>query len=71
YGHAPNIQPSSAGPGPMYGVCHRFGPPAVSVGGGHFASNTHAPNENIRVEDFVQGIKMIAAVMLDFAERDL
>lgn len=71
YGHVPNVQPSSAGTGPMYEVCHRFGTPAVSVGVGHFASNTHAPNENIRVEDFVQGIKMIAAVMLDFAERDL
>ncbi|OUN00750.1 MAG: peptidase M20 [Firmicutes bacterium ZCTH02-B6] len=71
YGQAPNVLPSSAGTGPMYEVCHRFGTPAVSVGVGNFASNNHAPNENIRVEDFVQGIKLMAAVMLDFAQRDL
>ena len=68
-GRAPNVLPSSAGTGPMYEVCQRFGTPAVSVGVGHFASNNHAPNENIRIDDFIEGIKLMAAVMLDFARR--
>lgn len=70
YGTPPNVLLSSPATGPMYEVCQRHGIPAVSMGVGHFASNNHAPNENIRIDDFVQGIKLMAAVMLDFSQRD-
>jgi acetylornithine deacetylase/succinyl-diaminopimelate desuccinylase-like protein len=69
YGKEPNILPMSPGTGPMYILCQKFGVPAVSVGVGNFASNTHAPNENILLEDYILGIKHIAAIMDDFSKQ--
>ncbi|MGE5703103.1 MAG: M20/M25/M40 family metallo-hydrolase [Clostridia bacterium] len=70
YGMNPTIMPMSPGTGPMYMLCQQLGIPAVSVGVGHFASNTHAPNENISIEDYIQGIKHIAAVLEAFSKKD-
>ncbi|MCR8631882.1 M20/M25/M40 family metallo-hydrolase [Paenibacillus sp. N5-1-1-5] len=69
YGSEPTIKPMSPATGPMYILCQRIGIPSVSVGVGHFASNNHAPNENIFVEDFIQGIKHIAAIMDEFSKQ--
>jgi acetylornithine deacetylase/succinyl-diaminopimelate desuccinylase-like protein len=69
YGQSASLVPMSPGSGPMYILCQQLGIPAVSVGVGHSRSNTHAPNENIELEDFFDGIKLIAAVMNRFAER--
>ncbi|MBD8070804.1 M20/M25/M40 family metallo-hydrolase [Bacillus sp. PS06] len=65
----PTVMPMSPGTGPMYEICQKFGIPSVSVGVGNFQSNNHAPNENINVDDFIDGIKLIAAVMEDYAQR--
>jgi len=70
YGAEPTIKPMSPATGPMYILCQRLGIPSVSVGVGHFASNNHAPNENIFVDDYIQGIKHIAAIIEDFASQD-
>jgi acetylornithine deacetylase/succinyl-diaminopimelate desuccinylase-like protein len=67
YGVEPVVYPSMAGTGPMYYLCQKFGIPAVSTGVGNAQSNTHAPNENVVVEDYVQGIKHIALIMESFA----
>ncbi|UFJ42606.1 M20/M25/M40 family metallo-hydrolase [Brevibacillus humidisoli] len=69
YGIRPTIMPMSPGTGPMFLLCQSLGIPAVSVGVGHFASNNHAPNENIKVDDFIQGIKHIAAIIEDFSRQ--
>jgi acetylornithine deacetylase/succinyl-diaminopimelate desuccinylase-like protein len=69
YGTEPTIMPMSPGTGPMYILCQSLGIPSVSVGVGNFASNNHAPNENIDVDDYIQGIKHIAAIIEDFAQR--
>ncbi len=69
YGQPASLVPMSPGSGPMYLLCQQLGIPAVSVGIGHSRSNTHAPNENIVLEDFFDGIKLIAAMMERFAER--
>jgi len=53
----------------MYILCQHLGIPAVSVGVGHFASNNHAPNENISIDDYIQGIKHIAAILEEFAKE--
>lgn len=53
----------------MYELCQKHGIPAASFGVGHFVSNNHAPNENIRIEDFIDGIKMITAVVFKFEEK--
>ena len=68
-GQKPTVMPMSPGTGPMYEVCQQFDIPAVSVGVGHFSSNNHAPNENIVVQDFIDGIKLMAAVIDDFSQR--
>lgn len=69
YGTEPIIMPMSAGTGPMHVLCQGQGIPAVSVGVGHFGSNNHAPNENIFIKDFIQGIKHVAAIIHDFSRQ--
>jgi len=64
----PIIFPFMAGSGPMYPLCQAFGIPAASFGVGHAASQVHAPNENIRIEHFVDGIKMIGRFIAAMAE---
>lgn len=67
YGQEPAIYPTSAGSGPWYQLCDQFGIDACTAGVGHGRSQAHAPNENIYVEDFILGIKHIAAIMDRFA----
>ncbi|MEM3578775.1 MAG: M20/M25/M40 family metallo-hydrolase [Candidatus Bathyarchaeia archaeon] len=67
YGEKAVIYPLSAGSGPMHLFRNFLGFPVVSAGCGHPESNTHAPNENLRIESFIKGIKFIATLMSDFA----
>ena len=68
YGSEPRIQPRMAATGPMEQLCQRYGIPAIGGAGvGHMGSRVHAPDENIRVEDFVLGIKHVAALLAEFA----
>ncbi len=64
YNHEASIQSTSGGSGPMY----LFGDymPVVSLGSGNANSNAHAPNENIYVDDFIDGMKMIVNVLDEF-----
>lgn len=62
----PNIMPNTPGTGPMYDLCQALGIPSASFGVGNFQSNNHAPNENINVDDFIDGIKMAAALVFEF-----
>lgn len=65
----PNIVPNTPGTGPMYDLCQALGIPSASFGVGNFESNTHAPNENINIEDYIDGIKMAAALVFEFGEK--
>ncbi|MDN3448677.1 M20/M25/M40 family metallo-hydrolase [Planococcus sp. APC 3906] len=65
----PNIIPNTPGTGPMYELCQALGIPSASFGVGNFQSNNHAPNENINVEDYIDGIKMIAALVFEFSRQ--
>lgn len=67
YGQEPAIYPTSAGSGPWHQVCSQFGIDACTAGVGHGRSHAHAPNENVYVDDFILGIKHIAAIMDRFA----
>ncbi|HYN89569.1 MAG TPA: M20/M25/M40 family metallo-hydrolase, partial [Ardenticatenaceae bacterium] len=49
-------QPRMAGSGPMYPLCDMLGIPVVGTGTGWIGSNIHAPNENIRLSDYWEGI---------------
>ncbi len=63
YHHEPVVYPITPGSGPMYALCQRFGIPAVSIGVGNENSRNHAPNENIHLKDFYQGIEHIAVIL--------
>jgi len=54
---------SSAMTGPM----SVFKAPCVAIGGGHPFSNAHAPNENVRLDLFVKGMKWVAETVSRFA----
>jgi len=68
YGMEPVVYPMMAGSGPMYVLCQKLGIPAASVGVSHADSRAHAPNENIRLDDFVDGIKHIALIMHELSK---
>ena len=67
YGMKPEVFVSSAGTTAMYQFCHAANLDAVMFGAGNDASNIHAPNENIIIEDYINAIKMAATVMAEFA----
>lgn len=68
YEQEPVVWPTSAGSGPRYPLCEGLGIPAVSFGVGYAGSNVHAPNENIRIQDYLEGIRCMGEFMRRFAE---
>lgn len=67
-GQPPVLWPHMAATGPMHPVTAHFGIPAVGFGTGYPGSSTHAPNENIRRADYLEGIEVAAAFFQKFAE---
>lgn len=59
YGRPPVIYPNHGGSGPMSILCDDLGMPGVTVGVGYHGMNMHAPNENIRLTDYWQGIEYV------------
>ena len=71
YEQDPVVYPLMAGSGPMYPLSQALGIPAVSgVGVGHARSRIHAPNENIRLSDYIQAIKCMGELIRLFAALD-
>jgi acetylornithine deacetylase/succinyl-diaminopimelate desuccinylase-like protein len=68
YGVEPVVQPLMAATGPMYELCQRWGLPAVGAGIGWAGSRTHSPNENVCLDDLVQGVKHIALIMDEYSQ---
>lgn len=67
YGRDPIVSPLMSATGPMYELTAQFGIPTVGTGCGYAHSNGHAPNENIRLEDFFQHLKHVALIFERFA----
>lgn len=65
YGTEPIIYPLDPASGPVGALCGAVEPPTpvVSFGIGYEGSNPHGPDENIRLEDFIQGIKYFGRVI--------
>lgn len=61
------VYPSAAGSGPMYELCQQLNIPAVSAGTGYPDMRGHAPDENIRVDDYFEGITFIRELIRNFA----
>ena len=69
YGSEPRVMPRMSATGPMEQLCQRHGLPAVGGAGvGYAGSRTHAPDENIRIDDFILGIKHVAAIIGEFGK---
>jgi len=68
YGGEPVIVPAMAGTGPLYPFVATLGLPVADCGIGYPDAHIHAPDENIRVEDFLRGTKAIAALIGRFGE---
>lgn len=64
YGQPQRVHPMSGGSGPAYLFTHDLGVPVVTVGVGYQGSNIHAPNENIRIKDFFNGIRHTARIIV-------
>lgn len=66
YGQDPVVYPLMVGSGPMYPLTEALGTPALSTGVGYAGSNTHAPNENIRLKDYFEGIRFVGEFIRRF-----
>jgi len=66
YGTEPVIEPIIGGSGPNYPFIHVLGVPLVSAGIGYPGGMAHAPNENIRLDYFIQGIRHTARIIERF-----
>lgn len=68
YKARPSVSPWQAGSGPMSVFVKDLGIPMAAAGVGYWDNRNHGPNENVRIEDYVLGIKMAVQVMRDFAQ---
>jgi acetylornithine deacetylase/succinyl-diaminopimelate desuccinylase-like protein len=64
----PLIVPTMAGTGPLYPFIETLGLPTADCGIGYPDARIHAPDENIRIEDFLCGTKAVAALLARFGE---
>ncbi|MFM1654777.1 M20/M25/M40 family metallo-hydrolase [Brevibacillus sp. B_LB10_24] len=69
-GIPPRVIIMNPGSGPMYKLCQQFGIPAAGFGVGNPDSKKHAPNENILIKDYMEGIKMAALVIDELGLQD-
>jgi len=68
YGQPPAIAPIIGGSGPMYPFVAYLGLPIANVGISYPDSRAHAPNENIRLSDFVRGAQHLARILTRLPE---
>ena len=69
YGHPTQIVPISGGSTPIYAFSGPLGGiPVVFAGVGYWDNRIHAPNEHVRVQDFLNGARHVARIMDGFGE---
>ncbi|MCX6023374.1 MAG: M20/M25/M40 family metallo-hydrolase [Chloroflexi bacterium] len=68
FGTEPVLMPSMAATGPMAQVIETLGVPVADSGVGYPDNRIHAPNENIRIADYVKGIKHVVALLAGMPE---
>ena len=64
YGEEPILIRTSGGSIPIAPLVETLGIPAASVPTVNIDNNQHSPNENIRLGNFVEGIAMLMAVLI-------
>lgn len=70
YGEDIVLNPNSPGTGPMHGFGEYLSVPILGSGTGWAKSGAHAPNENVRLQDFYQGIEHMIVLLKDFGEKE-
>ncbi len=67
YGLPALIQPVGGGSSPFYAFAQPLGIPVVTAGVGYADNRTHAPDEHVRISDFLNAARHIARVLDGFA----
>lgn len=62
------LEPNSAGTGPMYGFGKYLNVPILGSGTEWVKSGAHAPNENIRLSDFYQGVEHMVVLLESYKD---
>jgi acetylornithine deacetylase/succinyl-diaminopimelate desuccinylase-like protein len=68
YGRPPQVEPMIGGSGPNAAFIEHLGVPIATAGVGNPYNHVHAPNENVRLPDFINGIKHTAHIIAAFGE---
>jgi acetylornithine deacetylase/succinyl-diaminopimelate desuccinylase-like protein len=63
YGREPVVSPIIGGSGPSYPFVHGLKLPVAAAGVGYPGSRAHAPNEHIRITDFILGTRHTAYIV--------
>jgi acetylornithine deacetylase/succinyl-diaminopimelate desuccinylase-like protein len=73
YGVQPIIYPIDPSSGPVGWVCGVSDPPTpvVSFGTSYAGSNPHGPDENIRIDDFLQSIKFFGRIIHHLGQQGM
>jgi acetylornithine deacetylase/succinyl-diaminopimelate desuccinylase-like protein len=72
YEKPPVIYPIDPASGPVGAICGVQHPhtPVVSFGVSYYGSNPHGPDENIRLEDFLRGVKYFGRIIHSLAQLE-
>ena len=62
-GEEPILYPVAPWSGPLHDVCGTLDIPSVAFGIGNEDSRDHAPNENIKLDDYFEGIRVMDSFM--------
>ncbi len=69
YGMPMQIVPMTGGSGPNHAFIEYLGVPVATAGIGYPGTQAHAPNENIRLDDYVKGAKHITRIITAFGNQ--
>jgi len=69
YGRPMLKVPMVGGSGPAYRFVHELGLPLATAGVAYPGSRIHAPNENLRIDLFIQGARHMARILAAMAEH--
>jgi len=69
YGKPALIEPLHGGSSPVFALTGPLGPvPVVFAGVGYWDNRAHAPDEHLRIEDFLNGARHVARIVEAFGE---
>ncbi len=70
YGHPTLLSPIGGGSSPMYAFAKPLDIPIVTCGVGYANNRTHAPDEHVRLVDFLNAARHIGRILNEFADLD-